>query len=81
MEQELLRAHQRASKCHAPVSVCSVLLEQLLPKGIYDLHVAGELPTHDHGSVQVHESKPTRWVCMAMSCTYMYMYMYSTVYT
>ena len=58
MEQELLRAHQRANKCHAPISVCSVILEQLLPKGIYDL--VGEPSAHDQDSVQVGESKPTR---------------------
>ena len=57
MEQELLRAHQRASKCHAPINVCSVLLEQLLPKGIYE--VAGESPTHYQRGVQANE---TRWV-------------------
>ena len=32
MEQELVRAHQRATKCHAPISACAVLLERLLPR-------------------------------------------------
>ena len=32
MEQELMRAHQRATKSHVPLSACSVLLERLLPK-------------------------------------------------
>ena len=30
MEQELLRAHQRSTKDHILLSVCSVLLEKLL---------------------------------------------------
>ena len=30
MEEELLRAHQRATKDHTPLSVCSVLLENML---------------------------------------------------
>lgn len=32
MEQELVRAHQRATKQCSPISVCAVLLERLLPK-------------------------------------------------
>ena len=33
MEQELVRAHQRASRQHAStLSVCAVLLERLLPR-------------------------------------------------
>ena len=32
MEQELVRAHQRATKSYTPISVCSVLLERLLPR-------------------------------------------------
>ena len=56
MEQELLRAHQRASKYPAPISVCSVLLEQLLPKGL-----SGEPPTHDQSGIQASELKPTRY--------------------
>lgn len=32
MEQEVLRAHQRATKSHTVISACSLLLEQLLPK-------------------------------------------------
>ena len=31
MEQEILRAQQRATKGHTPISACSVLLEKLLP--------------------------------------------------
>ena len=30
MEQEILRAHQRATKDHTPLSVCSILLENML---------------------------------------------------
>ena len=30
MEEELLRAHQRATKDHTPLSACSVLLENML---------------------------------------------------
>ena len=33
MEQELLRAHQRATRDHAPLSVCAVLLEQMQSPG------------------------------------------------
>ena len=33
MEQELIRAHQRASRqCSSAISVCAVLLERLLPR-------------------------------------------------
>lgn len=32
MEQELVRAHQRATKQCSPISVCAVLLERLLPR-------------------------------------------------
>ena len=32
MEQEVLRAHQRATKSHTVISACSLLLEQLLPR-------------------------------------------------
>ena len=69
MEQELLRAHQRASKSPNPISVCSVLLEQLLPKSIYEL--PGEFPL-DQGtanSVQCTESKPMRCVYVCL-CVY-----------
>jgi hypothetical protein len=65
MEQELLRAHQRASKCHAPINVCSVLLEQLLPKGIYE--IAGESPTYDQRGVQANE---IRYVHKMNGCVY-----------
>ena len=30
MEQEVLRAHQRATNKHPPLSVCAVLMENLL---------------------------------------------------
>lgn len=49
MEQELLRAYQRASKSPNPLSVCSVLLEQLLPKNVYEL--SGEVADQGCGVV------------------------------
>ena len=34
MEEELLRAHQRATKDHTPLSACSVLLENMLMQNV-----------------------------------------------
>ena len=64
MEQELLRAHQRASKSPNAVSVCSLLLEQLLPKNSYEQ--SGESTDHGGGSVQAMDSKAMRYVCICV---------------
>lgn len=43
MEQELVRAHQRATKSHTPISVCAVLLERLLPRSNEQLAPSGDM--------------------------------------
>ena len=50
MEQELVRAHQRASRHSAcAVSVCAVLLERMLPRAdaLTDERAAGTEPPSD----------------------------------
>ena len=74
MEQELLRAYQRASKSPNPLSVCSVLLEQLLPKSVCEL--SGELPDQGGGacanSVSAMDSKTMRYSRCGCVCGCLY---------
>ncbi len=41
MEQELVRAHQRATKSYSPISACSVLLERLQPRSLEHMRGGG----------------------------------------
>ena len=77
MEQELVRAHQRATKCHTPISACAVLLERLLPRGSEQLAGTGEVQNLAvkqpmwESTVQKPEENQrcVIWVChMGVSC-------------